>query len=96
LADERAFVFYDWVAGYGAEPTLERPTDDACERRFVADSCPMPSTSVSPLPSKRAIWCRHGFEASKQPVDSALVPLDCIALFIGERYFLQHTDHAGL
>ena len=37
MADEQAFVLYDWMAGYGAEPTLERPTDDACERRFVAD-----------------------------------------------------------
>lgn len=24
------------MAGYGAEPTPERPPDDACERRFVA------------------------------------------------------------
>jgi len=39
MADERAFVLYDWMAAYGAEPTLERPTDDACERRFVADFC---------------------------------------------------------
>jgi hypothetical protein len=38
-ADERAFVFYGWVAGYGPEPTLERPTDDARERRFVAEPC---------------------------------------------------------
>ena len=37
-ADERAFVFDNRMAGYGAEPTPERPTDDACERRFVADS----------------------------------------------------------
>jgi hypothetical protein len=25
------------MAGYGAEPTPERPTDDACERRSVAE-----------------------------------------------------------
>jgi len=36
MADDRAFVLYDWMAGYGAEPTPERPTDDACERRVVA------------------------------------------------------------
>ena len=36
-ADERVFVLYDGMAGYGAESTLERPTDDACERRFVAE-----------------------------------------------------------
>jgi hypothetical protein len=37
MADERALDFYDWVAGYGEEPTLERPTDNATERQFVAD-----------------------------------------------------------
>jgi hypothetical protein len=26
------------MAGYGVEPTPERPTDDACERRLVAGS----------------------------------------------------------
>lgn len=36
LADDRAFVRYDWRAGHGAEPTLVRPRDNACERRFVA------------------------------------------------------------
>jgi hypothetical protein len=37
-ADDRAFVLYDWMAGYGVEPTFERPSDDAYERRLVADS----------------------------------------------------------
>jgi hypothetical protein len=46
-ADERAFVLYDWMAGYGAEPTLERPTDDARERRFVADRCLTQTTYVA-------------------------------------------------
>jgi hypothetical protein len=34
-ADEGAFVFDNRMAGYGAEPTRERPSDDACERRFM-------------------------------------------------------------
>lgn len=37
LAHRRAFTLYDWMAVYGTEPTLERPTDGACERRFVAE-----------------------------------------------------------
>jgi len=37
-ADEGAFAFDSRMAGYGAEATPERPTDDACERRFMADS----------------------------------------------------------
>jgi hypothetical protein len=36
-ADERAFVHYDWMSGYGAEPTPGRPTGEAHERRFLAD-----------------------------------------------------------
>jgi hypothetical protein len=40
-ADEGAFVFDKRMAGYGAEPTPERPTDDAGERRFVAAYCLM-------------------------------------------------------
>jgi hypothetical protein len=39
LADEGTFVSDYRMAGYGAEPTPERPTDDACERRFVAGFC---------------------------------------------------------
>jgi len=34
--DERAFVLYDWMAGYGAEPTRERLIHDSCERQLVA------------------------------------------------------------
>jgi hypothetical protein len=37
MADEGAFIFDNRMAGYGAEPTLERPIDDAGEWRFVAD-----------------------------------------------------------
>ena len=37
MADEGAFVFDNRLAAYGAEPTPERPTDDACERRFLAE-----------------------------------------------------------
>ena len=37
MADEGALVFDSRMAGYGAEPTTERPTDDACERRLVAE-----------------------------------------------------------
>jgi hypothetical protein len=37
MADEGAFVFDSRMAGYGAEPTPERPTDYACERRLVAE-----------------------------------------------------------
>ncbi|MCX4149839.1 MULTISPECIES: hypothetical protein [Paraburkholderia] len=40
-ADEGAFVFDRRMAGYGAEPTPERPTDYASERRLVADHGPM-------------------------------------------------------
>ena len=40
MADEGAFVFDNRMAGYGAEPTPERPTDGACERRFVARLLP--------------------------------------------------------
>jgi hypothetical protein len=38
MADDRAFVLYDWMAGYGVEPTLECPSDAAFERRLVAES----------------------------------------------------------
>lgn len=34
---EHLSLTYKW-AGYGANPTLERPTDNARERRLVADS----------------------------------------------------------
>jgi hypothetical protein len=37
MADEGTVVSDYRMAGYGAEPTPERPTDDACERRFLAD-----------------------------------------------------------
>jgi hypothetical protein len=37
-ADEGAFVFDNPMAGYGAKLTPERATDDACERRVVAQS----------------------------------------------------------
>jgi predicted sulfurtransferase len=37
MADGGAFVFDNRMADYGAEPTSERPTDEACERRFMAD-----------------------------------------------------------
>jgi hypothetical protein len=40
-------TLYGWTAGYRAQPTLERPVDDACERRFVADCCPMRSAGRS-------------------------------------------------
>jgi len=36
-AEDRAFVLHDWMAGYGVEPTLERPSGDACERLFAAN-----------------------------------------------------------
>jgi hypothetical protein len=36
-ADEGAFGVDSGMAACGAEPTPERPTDDACEWRFVAD-----------------------------------------------------------
>src|SRR5580698_10607142 len=39
-ADERAFVHYDWMSGYGTEPTPGRPTDEVHERRFLADARP--------------------------------------------------------
>jgi hypothetical protein len=42
MADEGAFVFDSRMAGYGAEPTPERPTDYACERRLVA-GCSRPA-----------------------------------------------------
>lgn len=34
-ADDRPFVFYDWMAGYGG-PTFKRSSDAAYERRLVA------------------------------------------------------------
>ncbi|WP_406869355.1 hypothetical protein [Paraburkholderia fungorum] len=36
-ADDQAFVFDDWMAGYGVEPSLERLGDDAGERLFLVD-----------------------------------------------------------
>jgi hypothetical protein len=43
------------MAGYGAEPTLERPSDDACERRFVAEPGPkMHGRRRSPLVVREA------------------------------------------
>jgi hypothetical protein len=38
MAEEGAFVIANWMAGFGTEPTPERPADDACERQVVADS----------------------------------------------------------
>lgn len=35
-AHERASGLYDWMAGYGVEPTLERPRSHACDRPFLA------------------------------------------------------------
>jgi len=35
-ADEGVLVFDNRMAGSGAEPTPECPSDDACERLFVA------------------------------------------------------------
>jgi hypothetical protein len=40
LADEGAFVFDNRMAGYGAEPPPECPTDDACERQVMAEFGP--------------------------------------------------------
>jgi hypothetical protein len=46
-ADEGAFVFDEGMDGYGAEPTPERPADDACERQLVAARCrSRPTTGV--------------------------------------------------
>lgn len=39
------------MAGYGAEPTLERLTDDACERRFVAALCARDQRSLHAVTS---------------------------------------------
>jgi hypothetical protein len=49
MADESAFVFDNPMAGYGAKLTPERPTDDACERRVVADYCPMWPAVADPI-----------------------------------------------
>jgi len=38
MVDEGPLVFDSRMAGSGAEPTPERPTDDICERRIVAES----------------------------------------------------------
>lgn len=48
MADEGAFVFDNWMVGYGVELTPERPTDDACERRFMAELGPTPTGSDRP------------------------------------------------
>ncbi len=37
LADDGAIIFDNRMAGSEAKPTPERPTDDACERRVVAE-----------------------------------------------------------
>jgi hypothetical protein len=49
-ADDRAFVLNNWTAGYGAEPTHERP-NVACERRFVETQghSALRSGSTSPI-----------------------------------------------
>jgi len=49
VADERAAVLYDWMAGYGAEQTPERPTDDACEDASWPTSV---AQKLSELPQK--------------------------------------------
>ncbi len=50
MADERASVLYDWMAGYGAEPTPERPRSDACDRPLLADGYPMHAAArIGPL-----------------------------------------------
>ena len=49
VADEGAFVFDNRMAGYGAEPTLERPIDDACQRRLVAVLCRTRMSPADPI-----------------------------------------------
>jgi hypothetical protein len=44
----------EWMAGYGVEPTLERLSNDKCERLFVADYCLTPSAAVGLHLSKSA------------------------------------------
>jgi hypothetical protein len=39
-ADERALVFDNWMAAYGAESTPECPTCAPCERQFMAENRP--------------------------------------------------------
>lgn len=56
LADDRAFVLYDWMAGYGVKPTLERLSDDACERRLVAEPGP---THAAARGARRAMPIPH-------------------------------------
>jgi hypothetical protein len=29
MTEDQAFVLYDWMAGYGVEPTLDRSSDAA-------------------------------------------------------------------
>ena len=53
MADDRAFVLYDWMAGYGAGPTPERPCDDACERPLLADNA---SSTKAPEADIREDW----------------------------------------
>jgi len=54
-ADEGAFVFDNRMAGYGAEPTPKRPTDNSCERRFVAARRPCLAANL--LSQRRQIYC---------------------------------------
>lgn len=49
MADERAFIFDNRMAGSDAKPMPERPTDDACERRFLAEPSPTMTGSDRPV-----------------------------------------------
>ena len=59
------------MADCWAEPTSERPNDDARERRFMAGFCPIASRPVRPVPHGRrrvpAICVRTGGRSVRQP-----------------------------
>ena len=69
LAHRRAFTLYDWMAAYGTGPTLERPADGACERRFVAGHRLM----RSPIRPRQSVgfaeFANRAEEAADQPPD---------------------------
>jgi hypothetical protein len=61
------------MAGYGAEPTPERPTEDACERRFVAEPGLMTNRGLQPKQSLVTVRSPQGKPARKHRNENAVL-----------------------
>lgn len=58
MADEGAFSVDNRMAAYRVGPTAERPTNDACERRVVANYSPMPIPQMPDFAIRPPDACR--------------------------------------